>query len=135
MAYLPFPTQFPWFFPLAFKVGVTCYLICRTLDVWINDSHNKETAVVIYFVMDVTQYMKISVSFCFFFSSFPRKNAVSRIQSTLAVILFAYHFRYWYMILVIRRHIYMTFSSPRQNFFLHALSFECISKLCVTSLN
>ena len=29
----------------------------------------------------------------------------------------------------------MTCSSPRRTFFLHALSFECTSKLCVTYLN
>ena len=31
--------------------------------------------------------------------------------------------------------IYLTCSSPRRTFFLHALSFECTSKLCITFLN
>ena len=31
--------------------------------------------------------------------------------------------------------ILLTCSSPRQTFFLHALSFECTSKLCITFLN
>ena len=33
------------------------------------------------------------------------------------------------------RLLLMTCSSPRRTFFLHALSFECTSKLCITFLN
>ena len=31
--------------------------------------------------------------------------------------------------------VLVTCSSPRRTFFLHALSFECTSKLCITFLN
>ena len=98
--------------------------------------------------------MEIYVSSYLFVLVNNYRTLIDNIYTTFIFTLFEELYRYFYMVLVVRQQgnltsipcyeiqqkpslkkMDMTCSSPRRPLFLHALSFECTSKLCAIFIN